>query len=80
MVEPTESVVPEVYADFNARLADDRVWLNTRGSIASLAKVDVSEGDLVWVSDGECRALAFIESVMGTLVAKVDWGTVEGVS
>ena len=45
-----------IYADFNARTADDRIRLDPLGSKKSIAAGRVAAGTWVWVTDGEVRA------------------------
>ena len=68
-----------LYADFNARTADDRVRLNVVGSQESLAATNVQPGTWVWLSDGEVRAGALLENGPEGLVARVSWETAEDV-
>ncbi len=66
-----------VEADFNARTADDRVRLTTRCSQKSLDRLRVDVGDWVWLTDGEIRVGARIESKNGEAVARPAWETLE---
>lgn len=70
---------PTVWADFNARLSDGRVSLETVGSRRSLEETGARVGDQVWISDGELRAEAVIEVDSDRLVARVDWNNVEDI-
>ena len=68
-----------IYADFNARTADDRVRLDTVGSQQSVAEEGVGAGTWTWLTDGEIRAGAQLEDSVDGLVARVAWETVEHV-
>jgi hypothetical protein len=71
--------VKTIYADFNARTKDDRVWLTTAGSLRSLAEASAGPGTRAWFSDGEVRVLGEIEESADGLVARLDWDTQEDV-
>lgn len=64
-----------IWADFNARTQDDLISLETKGSKASLASIEVKEGDTVWLTDGEICVKAKIEKWGGKVFARPDWWT-----
>ena len=65
-LEGDELMAPiiEIWADFNARLEDNRVSLMTRGSQAALKDYWPSgnyDGNKIFICDGEIGAVAIIE-------------------
>lgn len=64
----------EIWADFNARMEDDRVSLKGCGSLKSLQETGAVAGEWVWLSDGELKVRALLElTTSGHLVARPVW-------
>lgn len=68
-----------LYADFNARTEDDKVVLNTVGSLADVAKhkKELNEGMRVILTDGEIELEASLErdGEHGIWLGIPDWST-----
>lgn len=68
-----------LYADFNARTGDDKVVLNTVGSLADIDKheADLTEGMKVILSDTEIEVEAQLERdrESGVWLGAPDWPT-----
>lgn len=65
-----------IWADFNARTTDDRIRLNTIGSVRDVIEAGAKPGDQVWLSDGEVRIAAVVEEDEHGLVARPVWETI----
>lgn len=65
----------EIYADFNDIAADGTLPLTCSGSIESIAKLrePLSDGEEVWLTDGELRAPARVFRREGFWEGRSDW-------
>lgn len=67
-----------IWADFNARTAEDNISLETDGSRADITKFGIHPGSYVWLSDGEMRVVAKVDfDQHARLVGVPSWATLE---
>jgi tetratricopeptide (TPR) repeat protein len=66
-----------IFVDFDARTADDRVALRTRGSLRDLENTPVETGEFVLLTDRELQVPAIIEDGQPFRLAKPVWEMLE---
>jgi hypothetical protein len=67
--------VKTIWADFNARIEDDLVSLETRGSKTDLVVKDVQPDERVWLTDTDLWVQGTVQWDGLRYSARIDWST-----